>query len=163
MGVPGGGGRQDVPTLLAIYNHYILHSTSTFEIEPLSLATMAERVVAKQRHHNWLVAEAQGQVVGYSYYGTFNSRAAYNHTVDLSVYVAPEQVGQGWGQRLGAGAIAAAQAQGFREMVSLITRPNPPSLALHRRLGFHPVGHLTQVGYKFDQYLDVAIWQRSLG
>jgi phosphinothricin acetyltransferase len=154
----------DIAPVTAIYNDYIAHTAITFEVDPITATEMAQRVQHKLLHHDWLVVEtAAGAIAGYGYYGAYHTRAAYHHTVEFSIYLAPSFQGQGYGTQLYQGLMASAQAKGFRELIGIIALPNPGSLALHRKLGFHEVGILTRVGYKFGQYIDVAIWQRALG
>lgn len=152
----------DIAAITDLYNWYILNTIITFEVEVISQATMEERVAAKVETYDWLVGILEGQVIGYAYYGAFHPRAAYGHTVEGTIYLAPEHQGQGWGTALYQEIIALAQGRGFREMMSLIALPNPGSAQLHRKLGFREVGVLQQVGYKCDRYIDVAIWQKSL-
>lgn len=152
----------DISPLVDLYNDYIRRTTITFELSPIDGAEMQQRVTAKLAHHDWLVAEVDGQVVGYAYYGAFHSRAAYRHTVEVSIYLAPAHQGKGYGKALYRALLASAQAKGFREAIALIALPNPASIALHHKLGFEETGVLRQVGYKLDRYIDVSFWQKSL-
>ncbi len=154
---------QDIVPITDLYNHYILNTTITFELSAIAPEEMARRVAETQQAHTWLVAEEGGRAIGYGYYGPFHPRAAYAHTVETSIYLAPTHQGRGLGKALYGALIQAAQTQGYRELVALIALPNPASIRLHEALGFREVGVLSQVGYKFGRYLDVALWQKSLG
>jgi L-amino acid N-acyltransferase YncA len=153
---------QDAKPLVDLYNEYILKTTTTFEIAPISASEMQQRIEAKQVSHDWLVAAVNGTLVGYAYYGAFHARAAYRHTVEVSIYLHPEHRGKGHGKVLYRQLLASATEKGFREAIAIITIPNPASLALHRALGFQETGVLKNVGYKFGDYIDVGIWQKSL-
>jgi phosphinothricin acetyltransferase len=153
---------RDIDAITAIYNYYILHTIITFETTAIAPSEMARRIEDKLTRYVWLVAELDQEMIGYAYYGAFHPRAAYAHTVEPTIYLHPDKTGQGWGQLLYRELIQSAQNQGFQELVALIALPNPGSLGLHEKMGFHAVGQLKNVGYKFDQYLDVVFWQKSL-
>lgn len=152
----------DIETITAIYNWYILNTPITFEIEAINSEEMQRRVHSKREKFDWLVGEVNGEVIGYAYYGAYHMRAAYDHTVETSIYLAQHQTGKGFGKALYQSLIDAAKERGFREMIGIIALPNPSSIALHQRFGFEEIGRLKRVGYKFERYLDVGIWQRSL-
>jgi L-amino acid N-acyltransferase YncA len=152
----------DAPAMAALYNPYIRDTVISFEYEPVSVAAMQERIRSKLAQHTWIVAERAGVLLGYAYYGRFRERAAYGHVVESSVYLAPAAQGQGLGRRLYAALIDAARQQGYREMIGVITVPNPASIALHRQLGFVPAGHIARAGNKLGQFVDVEFWQLRL-
>ncbi len=131
-------------------------------MEAISVAEMEQRVNAKLEPFDWLVCCINQQVVGYAYYGAFHARKAYSHTVETSIYLAQEAMGKGLGKALYEALIASATAKGFRELIGIIALPNASSVALHHRFGFEQVGFLKRVGYKFDRYIDVGIWQKSI-
>jgi L-amino acid N-acyltransferase YncA len=152
----------DIVKITAIYNWYILNTAITFEIEAISPLTMQQRVHEKLENHDWLVGESDQEIVGYAYYGAFHARAAYNHTVEATIYLAQEQTGKGYGKSLYGALMQSAKDHGFREAIGVIALPNSGSTTLHQKLGFSEVGVLKNVGYKFDRYIDVGIWQKSI-
>ena len=145
-----------------IYNYYVLNTASTFETAQVDAATMAVRIREKLERHDWLVGDVDGRIVAYAYYGSFRSRPAYGHTVESTVYVDHREGGKGYGKLLYAELMGSAAAKGFRQAVGFISLPNAASVALHRSLGFEQAGFLRGVGYKFDRYVDVAIYQLNL-
>jgi L-amino acid N-acyltransferase YncA len=151
----------DAPALAQIYNHYVLTSVATFETEVVDSQEMSRRVCERLEKHDWLVATVDGRIVGYAYYGAFRPRAAYSHTVESTVYVAAEAVGQGFGHALYHELIDSAEAKGFAQMIGVIALPNAPSIALHERLGFNEAGVLREVGFKLGRFVDVSLWQRA--
>lgn len=153
---------EDIVRITEIYNWYILNTTVTFETEVISPPVMKKRVQEKVEKYDWLVGELDQKVIGYAYYGSFRSRPAYNHTVELTIYLAQESVGKGFGKPLYGELIQSAEKRGFRELIGIIALPNPGSTALHQKLGFEEVGVLKRVGHKFDRYIDVGIWQKSI-
>jgi L-amino acid N-acyltransferase YncA len=155
----------DVAAITAIYAHHVLTGTGTFEIDPPDVAEMSARMAkVAGRGWPWLVSvDGQGAVSGYAYAGSFRERAAYDHTVEDSIYVAPDAVGQGLGRALLEALVDACQKAGAKEMLAVIgDSDNHASIGLHRALGFSDAGVLRGVGVKFGRVLDVVILQKSL-
>lgn len=153
----------DATVLAAIYNHYIDHTVVTFETEPVSAADMAARVIGIQAQGLfWRVLEEGGQVQGYAYAGRWRPRAAYRHSVEASVYLAPQASGRGLGTRLYADLLARLQAAGLHAVIGGVALPNAASVALHEALGFVQVAHFRETGFKFGHWIDVAYWQKLL-
>lgn len=153
---------KDIAQITDIYNGYILNTTVTFELAAISALEMQQRVRAKTEKYDWLVGEVNQTIIGYAYYGAFHARAAYSHTVETTIYLAQAYRRKGHGESLYRELMRSARERGFRELIGVIALPNPGSIALHQKLGFEEVGILKKVGYKFEQYLDVTIWQKSL-
>ncbi len=152
----------DEHAIAALYNHYILHTTVTFEEAPLSPEAMRERIDAYRVHHPWLVAEDEGQIVGYAYGSRFHARAAFRHTAEVSVYVRHGHERRGIARALYAPLIEALRVQGVHAVLAVISLPHAASVGLHESLGFAKQGHLTEVGFKFGQWLDIGHWQLTL-
>lgn len=153
----------DAQPLVDIYNHYILHSTATFEEALINAADMAERIaVVQQAQLPWLVASNEQKFVGYAYARRWHTRSAYRFTAECTVYIAPDAHKQGYGRRLYAELIEQMRQRDFRQLLGVITLPNPASQALHEALGFEKAGQFNAVGFKFGQWLDVGYWQLSL-
>jgi phosphinothricin acetyltransferase len=156
--------RADLPRLTAIYNHYVLTSPSTFDLEPLTVAQRTAWFLehANTGRHRLLVADEEGVVVGYASTSRFRDRAAYDTTVEASIYCAPEAVGRGIGSALYRQLFAAITGEDVNRIVAGVTLPNNPSVALHCSFGFVQVGVFSQNGRKFDRYWDVAWFERPL-
>jgi L-amino acid N-acyltransferase YncA len=155
---------EDAPAMAALYAHHVLHGVASFEETPPTAGEMAARLQAvRARGLPWLVAEEGGRILAYAYAGPYHSRAAYRFTAEDSVYVAPDAMRRGLGRALLEAVIAACEAMGLRQMVALITASaDSGSVALHRSLGFEPIGTLPAVGYKHGRWLDVVIMQKAL-
>lgn len=155
----------DLPAIQAIYAHHVLHGLATFEEIPPSTDELAERRAAVvARGLPYLVAEQAGAVVGYSYATGYRPRPAYRHALEDSVYVADGLGGRGIGAALLAQLIARCEAGPWRQMIAIIgDSGNASSIALHRRLGFAPVGTLRAVGFKLGRWVDTVLMQRALG
>jgi phosphinothricin acetyltransferase len=154
----------DITAVQEIYEHYVLTNTATFEEVPPDCAEMLRRRSVIVDHGlPYLVAEQDGRVLGYAYAALFRSRSAYRYTVEDSIYVHPESIGQGVGHRLLAGLIQRCQELGFQQMVAVIgDSENIASVRLHQRLGFAPAGTLKSVGFKFGRWIDAVYMQKSL-
>lgn len=155
----------DLPAITAIYRHAVQHGTGTFELEPPDEGEMARRrAEVLGRSLPWLVAERDGQVLGYAYANYFRPRLAYRFCLEDSIYLAPQAQGAGVGSVLLAELVAQCEAAGARQMVAVIgDSANTASIGVHRRLGFESTGLLKAAGWKFERWLDVVFMQRELG
>ncbi|MCR6630862.1 MAG: GNAT family N-acetyltransferase [Magnetospirillum sp.] len=153
--------------LAAIYAHHVRTGTASFELEPPSLAEMARRRQSLlDKDLPWLVAEEDGEVVGYAYAGPYRTRPAYDWTLEDSIYVRHDRTGRGVGRALLIPLLDRAAELGYRQMVAVIgggESDNSGSVALHRACGFRPVGLLQAVGWKFGRWVDSMLMQRPLG
>lgn len=155
----------DLPAITAIYAWNVAHGTGTFELEAPDQAEMSRRrddVLGKGLP--WLVAERDGEVLGYAYANHFRPRRAYRFCLEDSIYLADEARGQGIGRLLLAELVARCEAAGARQMLAVIgDSANAGSIGVHRTLGFEHTGILRSAGWKFGRWLDVVLMQKSLG
>ncbi|WP_085276780.1 arsinothricin resistance N-acetyltransferase ArsN1 family B [Pseudogulbenkiania subflava] len=153
----------DAETIAAIYNHYIANTTITFEVEPVAAQDIAGRIKEiGSANLPWLVAEEEGAIVGYAYATKWKGRSAYRHSVECSVYLAPASLSKGWGTRLYEALFAVLREKSIHVVIGGVALPNPASVALHEKLGMKKVGHFSEVGFKFDRWVDVGYWQMAL-
>lgn len=156
---------EDLPAITAIYGDAVLTGTGTFELESPDLAEMTRRrddVLAKGLP--WLVAERNGQVLGYAYANHFRPRRAYRFCLEDSIYLARDARGQGVGRVLLAELLGRCEALGARQMLAVIgDSANAGSIGLHAAAGFAHTGVLKSSGWKFGRWLDVVLMQRALG
>lgn len=155
----------DMAAIQAIYAHHVRHGLASFEIEPPDVAEMARRRQAITAHGlPYLVAVADGRVLGYAYAGPYRPRPAYRFTLEDSVYIAEGFAGRGIGRRLLAELIERCTQLGYRQMVAVIgDSQNSPSIGLHERLGFARAGVIRSAGFKLGRWVDSVIMQRALG
>jgi L-amino acid N-acyltransferase YncA len=153
----------DAPAVRAIYAPTVESTAISFELEVPSAAEMAARIVDRQPTYPWLVAEEAGSVRGYAYAGRFAARAAYDWSVETSVYVGEAAQRRGIGKALYTALFEVLSLQGYRRAMAGISLPNPASVALHEKLGFSLVGVYGAVGWKLGAWHDVGWWQRGLG
>jgi L-amino acid N-acyltransferase YncA len=152
----------DAEACAAIYTPYVTGTSITFELDPPTVDEMAERITKAQSTHAWLVLEDDGQVVGYAYGGPMKPRPAYRWSCEVSVYVAPSHHRTGAGRTLYNALFDRLSERGFRTAVAGVTLPNAASEALHKSLGFEPIGTYRNIGWKLDAWHDVAWSQRPL-
>lgn len=157
--------REDMDALADIYGHHVLHGLGTFEEVPPSAAELNDRREAiVGRGLPYLLAEDQGQVLGFAYAGPFRLRAAYRYTVEDSVYVAPGAQGRGVGRAALSAVIAACETLGIRQVVAVIgDSGNAGSIGLHRALGFTHQGVGQGFGFKHGRWVDIVWMQKALG
>jgi phosphinothricin acetyltransferase len=154
----------DLADIATIYNHEVANSHATFDLEPPTLTYWRQRLVGAHEGDHLLVAVHHDEdVVGYAYSWSYRPRPAYNLTRETSIYLDPSVRGLGVGSRLYPALLDAMTASGVHTAVALVALPNPASVALHEACGFEQVGTMREVGYKFDQWVDVAWYQKMLG
>ena len=154
----------DLPRLTEIYNHYIVNTTTTFDIEPFTVERRRREWFSRYAAdgpHRVIVAEQDGALLGFSYSGPFRPKQAYETSVETSVYCDAEMTGRGIGGRLYTALFEALESEDVHQAFALIALPNDPSEKLHRRFGFVAAGVLKEVGRKFDRYHDVAVYQKT--
>lgn len=159
----------DAARLADIYNHYVLHDTATFELEPAAVEAMGARVA---RVHSlglpWIVAEDAEGVAGFAYAAPYRDRAAYAYTLETTVYLEQGRRRQGLGTALYRELLARLRAlpdgphAPVHSLMAVIALPHPSSVALHEALGFEHVGTIRDAGRKFDRWVDVGFWQLHL-
>lgn len=150
----------DAARIAGIYNHYVVNTTATFELEPVPDQEMARRIRSCQENgFPWLVAEDRGAVVGYCYATAWKGRPAYLHSVEASVYLAPPATARGWGTALYRQLLDQLQGRGIHAVICGIVLPNAASVALHEKLGMEKVAQFKEVGRKFGRWIDVGYWQ----
>ncbi|MGA3088046.1 MAG: N-acetyltransferase family protein [Terriglobales bacterium] len=153
----------DLTRITEIYNYYVLNTPVTFDLEAYSIAGR-EPWLAQFRatgRHRLLVAEENGIVVGYAGTTRFRPKAAYETTVETTVYCAPDSVGKGIGSRLYAELFRALRGEDIHRFVAVYALPNAATESLHRRFGFQVVGIFSENGRKFGRYWDVCWMERA--
>ena len=155
--------RDDLARLTEIYNHYVVNTPITFDIETYTVERRESwfNQFSERGRHRLMVAEENGLVLGYAGTMGFRPKAAYDTTVELTIYCAHEAIGKRVGSRLYSALFEALKNDDINRYVAGYTLPNAASAALHERFGFQPVGIYTEVGRKFGRYWDVAWMERT--
>jgi L-amino acid N-acyltransferase YncA len=152
----------DAAALLAIYRPSVEASAVSFEVVVPTVEQFSARIAKALQGWAWLVAERDGQRIGYAYGCMHRERAAYRWSVEVSAYVHAAHHRQGVGAALYAALFEVLAREGYCNAYAGITLPNAASLALHHKLGFQSIGIFRSVGRKFGRWHDVAWFQRSL-
>ena len=146
----------------AIYAPHVEGSAVSFEERAPDAAEMAARIERYGASHAWLVAEREGEVVGYAYATAFNERPAYRWSTSVSVYIAGDARGEGVGRALYEALFDRLRERGFRMACAGITLPNEASVGLHESLGFKQIGVNPEIGFKNGAWRDVGWFQLEL-
>jgi len=152
----------DGPSILAIHNHYVAHSTVIFDMVPRTAIEQDQWMADHSGAYPAVVAEDEGVVIGFGAIGSYRPRPAYAMTVEDSVYVAEGAQGRGAGTALLTELVDLAASFGYHSMIARIAGGNEASVALHARCGFATIGVEREVWRKFNTWLDVVAMQRIL-
>jgi len=148
--------KEDAKNIASIYNYYIINTTYTFEVEEINEAPILMKM---QSFPLYLVYEINNEIIGYAYICPWKARHAYKNSVESTIYLKNEKLGYGYGTALYRYLLEESFAMGYHCIIGGVTLPNDASVRLHEKLGFQPIGIFREVGYKFDQWLDVGYWQ----
>lgn len=155
--------KEDLNAILAIYNDAIINTTAVYTYEPQTIDERIAWFETKQRNHEPIfVFEENGSVLGFATFGSFRPWPAYQYTIDHSIYVDASARGKGIASQLLQHLIVEAKAKGYRTLVAGIDASNEASIKLHQKFNFKHAGTLTNVGYKFDYWLDLAFYELDL-
>lgn len=153
----------DAPAIAAIYNHAIIHTIASFWTEPRPDAEIAGEIAASSEDtYPWLVAEQSNHILGSAWSKPWNPRTAYQHTCEVTIYIAPDAQGQGVGSALYTDLFARLRAIGYKHIIGGISLPNEASVRLHERMGMKQVALFPGIGEKFGTAIDVGYWQVTL-
>jgi phosphinothricin acetyltransferase len=154
---------KDIEKINEIYNKAIKNLTVTFETGPLSLEEQAKWYKKhKEEDYPIIVAEKNEEVLGWASLSKWSEKEGYKYTVENSVYVDSKNRNKGIGKKLLEKLISKAHKREFKNIIALITEGNEVSIILHERFDFEKVGTLNKVGYKFDKFIDVDLFQLRL-
>lgn len=153
---------RDIPPAAALTNHFIQHTAVHFGYEPQTEDEWMRAFESKSDLHPWVTAETDGRFAGFAKSGPWRTRAAYNGTVETSIYLEEHARGQGVGRALYEDLLARLATLGFHVAVAGMTLPNEASVRFHKSLGFEDVGVFKEVGRKLDTWHDVGFMQRLL-
>ena len=155
--------QDDAAAICAVYNHYVATTTISFEEDPVASRDMAQRIAdVKAAGLPYLVAEADGRLLGYAYATKWRARPAYRTSVESSIYMDAQAASRGAGTALYRALLDALRGLDVHMVIGGIALPNERSVALHETLGFRKVAHFSEVGRKFGRWIDVGYWELRL-
>jgi L-amino acid N-acyltransferase YncA len=152
----------DAAAVAEIYAPYVRDTAISFETESPPAAIMAQRIVRTLEMHPWLVADSGGEVLGYAYAGKHRERAAYQWSVDVTIYVRSSTRRSGIGRALYLSLLEVLRRQGFRSAFAEIVLPNAGSVRLHEWAGFKAIGVHRDCGFKLGRWHDIGYWRLGL-
>lgn len=155
----------DLPDIREIYNHYVTNSVVTFDEDRMTLREWRSKFahLAKQKMPFIVAVSPSGQVLGYALVSPWKQKRGYRYTVENSIYLRAAATGKGLGRELLAALIERSKAAGLREILAVISdRGAEASVRLHESFGFHEIGRMGRVGFKFDRWLGTIMLQKSL-
>lgn len=150
---------EDAKDIANINNYYILNTCITFDIDKLQSKDMEEKIKKKKNKEPWIVYEEDNKILGYAYVGEWRSKAAFNFTKEVTIYLDINKKGKGIGTKLMEELLKRCKEYGIHTLISVITMPNDVSVTLHERFGFKQVAYYKEVGFKQEKWLDVGSWQ----
>lgn len=160
---------RDLEAIAAIYGHAVRTSTATFDLDPPDREYWMRRLDGQHPGDHLLVATPDpghggdgDEVVGYAYSWSFRPRPAYDNTRETSIYLHDAARGHGVGRLLYRALLQTMSVSGVHTAIAAVALPNDASERLHRSVGFEKVAHLNQVGRKFDEWIDMALYQLML-
>lgn len=157
-------GEADLSGINDLYNEYVRTAHFTFDVEPMTIEARREWFThyGESGRHRVFVAVDGERVIGYSCSSRYRVKAAYETSVETSIYLVPEATGSGIGTRLYSALFEALEGEDVHRAYAGISLPNPASIALHERFGFKKAGHYSEQGRKFGRYWDVAWYEKAL-
>jgi L-amino acid N-acyltransferase YncA len=150
---------QDATAIAEIYNFYVTNSVITFDEVPISPSDILTQIEKYDDSLPWLVYEENNEICGYAYASNWKSRCAYKQSIESTIYLSNHFFGKGIGTKLYEALINELKKQDYHAIIGGISLPNEGSIALHEKLGFEKVAQFKEVGYKFDQWIDVGYWE----
>ncbi|MCC5885689.1 MAG: N-acetyltransferase [Gammaproteobacteria bacterium] len=153
---------KDLAAITELYNHYIVSSPATFDLEPFAVADREAWFsgFAESGPCQLLLAEDGDNLIGFACATPLRPKAAYRRSVETTIYLAPDQVGRGTGSALYTALLDVLNEAGVHRAYSLITIPNAASVRLHEKFGYRLAGHMTECGWKFERWWDVHWYER---
>lgn len=157
-------GREHLEAIRAIFNDAIVNSTALYDYEPRSVEVMEAWFAVKEEKKLPVIGvlDDDGTLMGFGSYGPFRPHAAYQHTVEHSIYLDARFRGRGLGRQILQRLIEKAREQGYHMMIGVIDAKNGTSIALHEKMGFAHCGHIKEAGFKFGCWLDLELMQLIL-
>lgn len=152
----------DAKELVEIYAYYVLNTSITFEYDVSSIEEFSERIQKITKKYPYLVATINSEIVGYAYATAYKERAAYDWSVETTVYVKQDEHGNGIGKALYIELEQALKNKHIVNMLACITYPNPKSIDFHTKFGFSTVGHFPKIGFKFNEWRDIVWMMKNI-
>lgn len=152
----------DIPLLINIYNHFVMHTTASFHTEPVAIPEFMESVVHPNPRYQTYVITLDGNLQGYVQVMPHKKKQAYNTTGEVTIYLHPECVGKGIGTAAIQHIEAVAKERGFHSLIATICADNKPSIHSFSKNGYTQCAHFREVGFKWGKFLDIVTYQKII-
>lgn len=149
----------DAEQIAEIYNHYVLNSHSTFEVEAVEISEMERRIEEISTKYPYFVLVEADKILAYTYANLYKTRAAYQNSVEISVYVRNGIHQKGIGTQLYTKLFEELGKTDVHAIIAGISLPNEASIKLHEKFGMKKVAHFEEVGFKLGRWIDVGYWE----
>ena len=158
------GRESDMPGITDLYNDYVTNTIVTFDIEAQTVESRMDwfNNFAETGPHRLVVAEEDGQIVGYASSSLLRPRVAYHSSVESAIYVRRDYIGVGLGRALYTELFTLLADENVHRVYAAVAVPNPESVRIHEAFGFKRVGTFNEVGYKFGRYVDVDWYEKAM-
>ena len=153
---------KDLPIILDIYNYYILTTTATFHLKPVSMEKLKSFIFLNHPGYKTYMIYHKNKIAGFCFLTQYKNLKAYDRTVEIGIYLKPEFIHRGLGTESVKYLEQVAEKSGFKTVIASISGENTVSIKLFRNLGYSECGHFKRVGEKFDRVIDVIYFQKSL-
>lgn len=150
---------KDVEQIAEIYNFYVQNTYHSFEIEPVDLEEMKQRIAETSENYPYLIAEEKGEVLAYAYASCYKPRSAYKNSAEVSVYVKNDLKQKKLGTKLYERLFEELKQTDVHAIIAGISLPNEASVKLHEKFGMEKVAHFREVGFKLNRWIDVGYWE----
>ena len=153
---------EDVSAITEIYNYYIKNSVATLEEQTVSESYFKDEIIKVTKEFPWFVYEVAGEIIGFANANSWKIRSGYKKSAQLMVYLHPEKISNGVGTLLYSAVIDELKEKDIHVIMGGISLPNEASIKLHEKFGFEKVAHYKEIGFKFNNWVDVGYWQLTL-
>lgn len=154
--------KNEMHDVVEIYNHYVVNSTATFHLEPVSEKEMEDTLRIGHSLYQSFVVLYNNEICGFCYLGQFRKKEAYDISAEVTLYIKPDFTGKQIGVEILAYMEKVAKNVGLKNLVGVITSENTGSIKLFEKCGYFKVGHLKNIGVKFGRTLDVVSYQKEI-
>ncbi len=154
--------KEDIQQVCDIYNYYVENTIITFEEIPITFEEMNKRINKISSLFPYYVYKKNNEILGYAYAYKFKERSAYRFTAEVTVYLKNGDYRKGIGTKLYSRLLEELKNRNIHSAIGIIALPNEGSVRLHEKFGFKKVAHFTEVGLKFNKWIDVGYWELLL-
>ncbi|GGA12959.1 N-acetyltransferase [Paenibacillus marchantiophytorum] len=152
----------DIPLLMDIYNHFVVHTTVSFHTEPVDISEFTASVIHQNPRYQTDVIWLGGILQGYVQIMPHKKKQAYDTTAEITIYLHPDCVGRGVGSAAIQHIEAVAKERGFHSLISTICSDNAPSIRSFMKNGYAQCAHFREVGFKWGKFLDIVTYQKII-